>query len=67
MYRSSEYLSLQTYTCVVYGCRVERRMISGRVVREGGKPPSVLQFIWSFIKEGEREKPEEERVRVCGV
>lgn len=42
-------------------------MISGRVVREGGKPPSVLQFIWSFIKEGEREKPEEERVRVCGV
>lgn len=45
-------------------------MISGRVVGEGGKPPSVLQFIWSFIKEGEREiyicrNPRREAKREC--
>lgn len=42
---------------VLYGGRVRQRMISGRESeREGEKPSSVLQFIWSFISKRERDR-----------
>ncbi len=57
MYRERRRLSWQTpHICAVWRQSAVENDKWERVRREGEKPASVLQFIWSFISERERDR-----------